>query len=148
MSHKHKDQPKPILILEASFYPDIAEKLMDGATRVLEDAMVAYEQLTVPGCFELPAAIAIALKSKRYSGYIALGCVIRGETSHYDYVCSESARGLNQLAIKHRLALGYGIITAENDAQAYARCMPDDRNVGRRAASACLAMLDIKHQFT
>lgn len=136
-----------ILIVRSSFYEDIAKGLSDGAINILKNADQEFEVIEVPGCFELPAAIAMAYKSKNYDAFIALGCVIRGETSHYDYVCSESARGLNDLAINHNLAIGYGIITSENIDQAKVRADVTQKNVGGRAAEAALAMLDIKNKF-
>ena len=137
-----------ILIIEATFYKDIAKNLADAALAVLKTASATYDTIQVPGCFEIPAALAMAIGSKRYDGYIALGCVIRGETSHYDYVCGESARGLNTLAYEHRIAVGYGIITANTQKQANARCKNDTHNVGARAASACLAMINLQKKLT
>ena len=107
-----------ILIVEARFYEDIADALVDGAMGVLEAAGAQVERLAVPGAFEIPAAIRFALDSGRYDGFVALGCVIRGDTTHYDYVCGESARGLNQLAIDRKACIGYGILTVENREQA------------------------------
>jgi 6,7-dimethyl-8-ribityllumazine synthase len=136
-----------ILIIEATFYHDIAKKLSDAAMATLTRANITYDRIQVPGCFEIPAALSMAVQSKSYDGYIALGCVIRGETSHYDYVCSESANGLSILARKHCLALGYGIITANTEEQAYARCHTDSQNVGTRAAATCLQMLEVKQKL-
>jgi 6,7-dimethyl-8-ribityllumazine synthase len=136
-----------ILIIEANFYRDIAAHLSDAAITVLNEANHTYDKIEVPGCFEVPTALAMAIDTSRYDGYIALGCVIRGETSHYDYVCNETARGLNSLARKHRLALGFGIITANTPEQAYARSDKDEHNVGQRAAQTCIHMLTLKHQL-
>lgn len=136
-----------ILVIQAAFYPDIAQKMADAAKAVLDKAHCTYELIQVPGCFEIPAALAIAIASKRYDGYVTLGCVIRGETSHYDYVCAESARGINSLAYTHRVAVGYGIITADTHKQVIARCKPNEHNVAARAASACLTMIDIQHKM-
>lgn len=133
-----------ILLIEASFYQDIANNLVESAIEVIEESGNSYERLEVPGCFEIPAAISIADSSAKYDGYVALGCVIRGETSHYDYVCGESASGINQLAINRNLAIGYGIITAENRIQADARADKKQKDVGGRAAKACLRMIEIK----
>jgi len=83
----------------------------------------------------------------RFDGYLALGCVIRGETTHYDYVCGESARALQDLAVRHGLALGYGILTVENDDQAWARARVDRKNKGGDAAAACLAMIDLRRRI-
>lgn len=135
-----------ILIIEARFYEKIADELADAAMAELEKAGASYERLSVPGCFEIPAAIAMAIESEQYDGYVALGCVIRGETTHYDYVCGESARGINELAMENN-AIGYGIITAENRDQAHVRSSAKQKNVGGRAAKACLEMLAIKQKF-
>jgi 6,7-dimethyl-8-ribityllumazine synthase len=143
-----------ILVIEARFYEDIADALYQGASQTLEAARVTHERVTVPGVFEIPAVIRMAVRSmdffagrRRFDGYVALGCVIRGETTHYDYVCSESARKLQDLACEHTLALGYGILTCENAEQAWERAAVDRKNKGRDAAEACLAMLEVKRQF-
>lgn len=138
---------KRILIITAGFYKDYEQMLLQGAKAELEKASAIHETLEVPGCFEIPAALSMAITSYKYDGFIALGCVIRGETTHYDYVCMESARGINELAIRHNAAIGFGIITAENDAQALVRADIKQKNVGGRAAIACLAMLDIKNKM-
>ncbi|WP_421709625.1 6,7-dimethyl-8-ribityllumazine synthase [Algihabitans sp.] len=147
------DRPH-IMIVEARFYNDIADELMAGALEVLEAEGLTYERFEVPGAFEIPAAIQYAIRSmdffagrRRFDGYVALGCVIRGETSHYDYVCGESARGLQDLAIRYSLALGYGILTVENKEQAWARAARNQKNKGGEATRACLQMLDLKRQF-
>jgi len=136
-----------ILIAEARFYPELTDMLADAAIAVLDKAGASYERIALPGCFELPTAIAIASRTKDYDGYIALGCVIRGETSHYDHVCNEVARGLNHLSTRKRLALGFGIVTAENKAQALARADGRKRDVGGNAARACLSLLEWKKRF-
>lgn len=137
-----------IMIVEARFYEDIADELVKGAVSALEAAGATYERHAVPGCFEIPAAIAFAEKSsKEIDGFVALGSVIRGETSHYDYVCSESARGLQDLAVAHHLAIGYGILTVENREQAMARASVDKGNKGRVAAEAALRMVALKREL-
>ncbi len=142
-----------ILIVEARYYADIADALLKGAEQVFTDAGATFERLTVPGAFEIPAAIARALDTGqteggvRFDGYLALGCVIRGETSHYDYICSESARKLQDLACDRAAAVGYGILTCENWNQAWARADVEDRNKGGEAARACLAMIAINDRF-
>jgi 6,7-dimethyl-8-ribityllumazine synthase len=136
------------LIVTANFYEDIAAKLLDGATRALREANVSYDMLMVAGALEIPAAIAMACNTEKYAGYVALGCVIRGETFHFDVVCNESARGLMQLAIEHKLAIGNGIITVENEAQANARADMNQMNKGGAAAKAALRMVEIKKQFS
>lgn len=147
------DQPH-VLVAISRYYEDIAEELLRGAIGVLDGAGATHEVHEVPGAFELPAAIAIAMRSpefsggrRRFDGYIALGCVIRGETTHYDYVCRESARGLQDLAVRHCLALGFGILTTENRDQAMARAAVDQGNKGADAANACLRMVELKRQF-
>ena len=143
-----------IMIVEARFYDDIADELVRGAVQVLDAAGVSYERHSVPGAFEIPAAIRFAVRSfdlfsggRRFDGYVALGCVIRGETSHYDYVCAESARALQDLACSFSLALGYGILTVENHEQAWARAAVDQVNKGGVAAQACLDMIALKTHF-
>ncbi len=144
------DRPVKILIIEARFYQDIADELARGAVAALDAAGAVYERVAVPGAFEIPAAInfaAQAAANDSHDGYIALGCVIRGETSHYDYVCSESARGLQDLALQKNLAIGYGIITVENRDQAWVRAAVGKKNKGRDVANACLRMIEVKRQF-
>jgi len=126
---------------------DIADALVSGAIAAIEKGGATYERIEVPGAFELPAALAMAIDAGRYDGFIALGCVIRGETTHYDYVCGESARGLNELAMRHRVALGYGVVTVENQDQAWARAAPDQRNKGGDVARACLAMIALRQRL-
>jgi len=143
-----------LMIVEARFYGDIADALAEGALRAVEAAGATHERYVVPGAFEIPAAIRMAETAldwfptrRRIDGYIALGCVIRGETTHYDYVCGESARGLQDLATRHGLAIGYGILTCETREQAWVRARPDAKDKGGDAARACLAMVDLKRQF-
>ena len=143
-----------ILIVEARYYADIADELLRGALAALEAAGATHERVEVPGAFEIPAAVQMAIRSmdffagrQRFDGYVTLGCVIRGETSHYDYVCGESARKLQDLAVRHTLALGYGILTCENSEQAWARAKVDGKNKGGEAAGACLRMIDVKQHF-
>jgi 6,7-dimethyl-8-ribityllumazine synthase len=135
-----------IMIVEARFYEDIADALFEGARGALEAAGATHERFEVPGAFELPAAIAFAHKADpgRFDGYVALGCVIRGETTHYDYVCAESARGLRDLAVRDNLAIGYGVLTVENHGQAWARAAVDHKNKGRDVANACLHMIGLR----
>src|SRR5271154_5022163 len=140
-----------IMIVEARFYEPIADELVRGAVAVLEEAGTTYERFAVPGAFEIPAAIQYAVRSldfspgrRRFDGYVALGCVIRGQTTHYDYVCGETARALQELAVHYSLAFGFGILTVENEAQAWERAKVDRRNKGGDAAKACLAMVDLK----
>lgn len=136
-----------ILIIEARFYENIADNLKQAALAEITNAGFTHEIIAVPGCFEIPAVMAMAIANGKFDGYVALGCVIRGQTTHYDYVCSESARGINDLAIKHRVAVGYGIITAENREQANHRADINGKNVGGRAAKACIEILQIKNKL-
>lgn len=143
-----------VMIVEARFYEDIADELVRGALRALDAAGATYDRYEVPGAFEIPAAIKFAFRAgqidktrRPFDGYVALGCVIRGETTHYDYVCEESARGLQDLALQHDLAIGYGILTVEDDGQAWARASVDETDKGGVAARACLAMIDLKRHF-
>ncbi len=139
-----------ILIVEARFYEDIADALVDGATAALDHAGASHERIRVPGAFEIPAAIGFAARgpdAAGYDGFIGLGCVIRGQTTHYDYVCQESARGLQDLAVRDGVALGYGILTCDNRDQAMARARRDEHDRGGAAARACLAMIEIKRRF-
>ncbi|MEO0549883.1 MAG: 6,7-dimethyl-8-ribityllumazine synthase [Pseudomonadota bacterium] len=138
-----------ILIVNSPYYEHISKELELGARETLEayDDECTIETIMVPGAFEVPGAIAMAADSAKYDGYIALGCVIRGETSHYDYVCGESARGLMYLSTDRRLAIGYGILTVENEAQALARANRNQGNKGRDAATACLEMLKLRKKF-
>lgn len=136
-----------LLIISARFYEDIASELESGAVAALQEAGATFETLAVPGAFEIPAAIGFAMKKKKFDGYIALGCVIRGETTHYDYVCGESARGLMDLSLQHQCAIGYGILTVENEEQAWERAGVTSGNKGRDAAAACLRMIEIKKNY-
>jgi 6,7-dimethyl-8-ribityllumazine synthase len=135
-----------VLIVISRYYPMISELLEAGARRALESSGVQWEILEVPGAFEVPAAI--GWHRNEYDGFIALGAVIRGETTHYDYVCAESARALQDLATHHGLAIGYGILTVENEEQAMVRADPSLKNKGGDAARACLRMLEIKQHFS
>jgi 6,7-dimethyl-8-ribityllumazine synthase len=134
-----------ILIVESRYYPDIADALIAGAEREIAKNGAISERLVVPGAFEIPGAIALA--AGRYDGFLALGCVVRGETTHYDYVCGESARGLMDLTIQKKLAIGYGIVTVETMAQAEARAFTDRGDKGGDAAHACLAMVALSRRW-
>lgn len=131
-------------IAVARFYQDIAAELERGAVRYFDKADATYDVTAVPGAFELPAAVAMAIQSGRYDGYVALGCVIRGDTTHYDYVCSESARGLNELAITSCAPIGYGILTVETVEQAWERAALAQGDKGRCAAEAAATLLTLK----
>jgi 6,7-dimethyl-8-ribityllumazine synthase len=147
------ESPPHVMIVEARFYEPLADELVRGAIRALDAVGATYERFAVPGAFEIPAAIACAVEAQSspagrlFDGYVALGCVIRGETTHYDYVCQESARGLQDLAIRFHLAVGYGILTVENEAQAWERAKLDRGDKGGDAVRACLAMIELKRRF-
>ena len=136
-----------VLISTSRYYEDISAELEAGAQEVLDAAGLITETIVVPGAFEVPGVIAMAADSSRFDGYVALGCVIRGETSHYAYVCGESSRGLMTLAVERRLAIGYGILTVENRDQAWVRADRKQKNKGRDAAEACIAMLELRKKF-
>jgi 6,7-dimethyl-8-ribityllumazine synthase len=141
------------LIVEARFYDDIQDALLEGAVAELKAAGVTHEVITVPGALEIPAAIAIALEAaentgKPYDAAIALGCVIKGDTIHFEIVSMESSRALMDFAVAKRFPLGNGIITVNTDAQAWARARPSELNKGGDAARAALAMLRIKRRLT
>ena len=129
-----------ILIVEARFYAELCDELAKGAIAAIERAGATWERHAVPGALEIPGAIAAAAKAKRFEGYVALGCVLRGETSHYDIVANESARGIMNLTMAG-LAIGNGILTCENEAQAWARARVSEMDKGAGAADAALAMI-------
>jgi 6,7-dimethyl-8-ribityllumazine synthase len=154
MAKKRRAQRKPakrgtlrMLIVEARFYSDIADALLAGARAVLDEAGAEYTSITVPGALEIPAAIAMAIDASDYDGVVALGCVILGETYHFEVVSNESARGLMDLAVRERIAIGNGIITVENEAQAKARAGGSVGNKGADAARAALVMAKLKRDL-
>ena len=141
-----------ILIIEARFYQDIADALAEGAIASLEAAGAKYDRVSVPGVLEIPAALAMAMTAMEdggvmYDGFVVLGCVIRGETTHYDIVANESARALMDLVIDADLALGNGILTVENDEQAWARARVNELNKGGFAAEAALEMIKLRERL-
>ena len=135
-----------ILIVEARFYAPLNDLLLQGARAAIEAAGHSHETITVPGALEVPGAIALASESGAYDGYVALGVVIRGETYHFEIVAGESARALMALTLDG-LAIGNGILTVENEAQALTRARPDEKDKGGEAAKAALAMLALKARF-
>jgi len=147
------DDPIRILIVEARFYDDLADALLDGATQALSAYGAEYDVVTVPGALEIPAAIAFAEESshrpagRHYDGYVALGCVIRGETYHFEIVSNESARGIMDLTIGKRLCIGNGVLTTEDDEQAWARARISEGDKGGGAARAALTMIALKQQL-
>lgn len=137
------------LIIESPYYTQICDALVDGATAYLREQGASFERIAVPGALEIPLAIKIAHESSKvsYDGYIALGCVIRGETSHYDIVCNESAAGLSRLALDHSLAIGNGILTCDTMEQALVRALPDQKNKGKDAALAAYSLALYKKEL-
>ncbi|MGG7517116.1 6,7-dimethyl-8-ribityllumazine synthase [Allorhizobium undicola] len=141
-----------LLIVEARFYDDMADALLEGATAALDEAGASYDVITVPGALEIPAAIAMALDGADnggilYDGFVALGMVIRGETYHFDIVANESSRALMDLSVSESLPIGNGILTVENDEQAWARVKRTDKDKGGFAARAALTMIALKQKF-
>lgn len=136
-----------VLIATSRYYEHITLELEAGASEVLQAAEAVSETIEVPGALELPGVITMAADAGRYDGFIALGCVMRGETSHYDYVCGESARGLMWLTVDRRLAIGNGILTVENERQALVRADRKGKNKGADAAYACLEMIKLRRKF-
>jgi 6,7-dimethyl-8-ribityllumazine synthase len=134
------------LLTEARFYPHLNDMLLDGARRAIEAAGHKHEVLTVPGALELPGAIALAARSGRFCAFVALGVVIRGETYHFEVVSNESARGLMNLTLKG-YAIGNGVLTVENEAQAIARCDPDQMDKGGAAARAAIALYELREKY-
>jgi 6,7-dimethyl-8-ribityllumazine synthase len=141
-----------ILLVEARYYDEIADLLLAGAMKELRGASAAVEQISVPGSLEIPIAIALALdaaakKRRPYDGVVALGCVIRGDTLHFEIVSNESARGLMELGITRNLPIGNGIITVDTEAQALARARMAEQDKGGDAARAALALVRLKHRL-
>lgn len=147
------EPPIRILIVEARFYDDLADALLEGASEQLKAFGAEFDVVTVPGALEIPAAIAFAEEGGHrpagvsYDGYVALGSVIRGETYHFEIVSNESARGIMELAVNKRLCIGNGILTTEDDEQAWARARVSEGDKGGGAARAALAMIALKHQL-
>jgi 6,7-dimethyl-8-ribityllumazine synthase len=148
------DRAPHLLLVEAPYYAHLAALLREGAERAVAAAGATCEIVSVPGAFEIPPAIALAAKGagRRFDGFVALGCVIRGETTHYDHICAETARSLQDLAVRDGLAVGYGILTVENEAQALVRAAPVEHQAGGRdkggeAVRACLALVELKRRF-
>ena len=146
------NDPLRVLIVEARFYDDLADALLDGAKDALRARGVAFDVVTVPGALEIPPAIALAEEAgryptaPRYDGYVALGCVIRGETYHFEIVAGESARGIMALTMDG-IAIGNGILTVENERQAIERADPGQKDKGGEAAKAALALYELRGRF-
>lgn len=136
-----------VLIVEARFYDDMSDALLDGAKAALDVDGVEHDVVTVPGALEIPGAIAMAAESGEFDGYVALGVVIRGETYHFDIVANESARGIMDLTVRKRLAIGNGVLTCETDEQAWTRAKRSEGDKGGFAARAALTMIGMKKRF-
>ena len=143
-----------LLIVEARFYDDLSDFLAQGAIAAIERVGGSFDRVSVPGALEIPTAIANAVmapsenhRARRYDGFVALGCVIRGETYHFEIVASESARALQQIGITSGAAIGNGILTVESEIQAQVRADPAQKNKGGEAARAAIALLDLADRF-
>jgi 6,7-dimethyl-8-ribityllumazine synthase len=136
-----------ILIIESRYYEDVADDLVRGALEALEAGGATTERLDVPGAFELPAALRYAVGTARFDGFVVLGCVVRGETAHFDIVAYESARAIQELVCEHSLALGFGLLTVDTREQARRRADQKGGNKGAEAARACLRMIDLRHRL-
>lgn len=140
-----------VLVISAPYYGHIVSELERGASETLSEFGVSHEKILVGGAFEMPAAVMLAASrrdgGRLFDGFITLGCVLRGETSHYDLICQETARGLMDLTVNRGLAVGFGLLTCENEAQALARARVDQKNKGREATLACLGMIAMKRRF-
>ena len=148
------ENPPTVLIVQSSYYEDVSSMLLNGASSVLKRANVSYDIIDVPGAFEIAPAIGYVVKSmafdveaRRFDGYIALGCIIKGQTHHDKIIGEESARGLMDLSLRHTLAVGNGILTCDTVEQALKRAQPDGFDRGGAAAEACLRMIVLKHLF-
>jgi 6,7-dimethyl-8-ribityllumazine synthase len=137
-----------VLIVEARYYAQIADHLLKGATAALDEAGAEYDVVTVPGALEIAPAIAIAIEAGNHDGAVALGCVIQGQTFHFDIVAMQSARALIDLSVARRLPVGNGILTVDSEAQALERAKPDQRNKGGEAAKAALALIRLKRDLS
>ncbi|MGC8477592.1 MAG: 6,7-dimethyl-8-ribityllumazine synthase [Acetobacteraceae bacterium] len=143
------DGPPPhLLVVRAPYYQDVADGLLDGASRILRAAGATFTLIDVAGAYELPQAIRLALRgSPRFDGFVALGCVVKGETDHYDHICRETIAGLMRLSLQFGLALGQGVLTVHRLEQARARSGRDGHNKGAEAAAAALIQIGVARRF-
>ncbi|MDE2580513.1 MAG: 6,7-dimethyl-8-ribityllumazine synthase [Rhodospirillales bacterium] len=140
--------PPHLLVVRAPYYREVADGLTRGAERILRDAGATFEILDVAGAYELPQAIRLALRGPvKFDGFVALGCVVKGETDHYDHICRETIGGLMQLSLQFGLALGQGVLTAHRLDQALARSGQDGHNKGAEAAAAALVQIGVARRF-
>jgi 6,7-dimethyl-8-ribityllumazine synthase len=156
MMTRPPDAPVSILIVEGRFYDDVCDALLAGATAAIKQAGATFERITVPGALEIPPAVMLAHRAgllpwhggrRGFDGCVALGCVIRGETSHYDVVAGESARALMDIALTQAIPIGNGILSVDTHTQAMERALPDRRNKGGAAAEACLRLIAVAKTF-
>ena len=146
------DKPPHLLVIEARFYEEISDELLRGAEAAIGQAGATHERVTVPGALEIPAALSMALEAMEngtfhFDGVVCLGCVIRGETKHFDIVAEQSAQAVMDLAVDEALALGNGILTVDNDEQAWARARVSEGNKGGAAAEAALTMIALRRRL-
>jgi 6,7-dimethyl-8-ribityllumazine synthase len=141
-------QPPHLLMVRAPYYRGVVDGLTDGATRIMREAGATFEQLDVAGAYELPQTIRIAMRgARRFDGFVALGCIVRGETDHYEFICNSAMSGLMQLAVDQAICLGTAVLTVDTLAQAVARSHETGSNKGSEAAIACLKQIAIARQF-
>lgn len=138
---------KKILIVEARFYDDLSDELTKGAELAITKAGYEFEKISVMGALEIPAVINFAASTGKYAGFVALGCIIRGETYHFEIVANESARGIMDLGLNKNLCIGNGILTTENFEQAWERARINDGDKGGFAANACIGLIELKQKF-
>ena len=142
-----------VLIVEAPYYAEIAAGMLRGAVRALDQAGATHEVVQVAGAFELPGAVRLALKAMartggpRWDGFVALGCVVRGETDHYDHICTQAARGIMDLTVQFGVPVAFGVLTVHDEAQAEARARDDEMNKGAEAAKAVLAQVALARRW-
>jgi 6,7-dimethyl-8-ribityllumazine synthase len=143
------DGPPPhLLIVRAPYYRVVVDGLTDGATRILREAGATFDQIDVAGAYELPQAVRIALRgTRRFDGFVALGCIIRGETDHYEFICRSTMDGMMQVALQFGIALGTGLLTCDTLAQAEVRSGKDGHNKGAEAAAAALLQIGVARQL-
>ncbi len=140
--------PPRLLVVRAPYYRDVVDGLLDGATRILNEAGATFLTLDVAGAFELPQAIRIALRGReKFEGYVALGCIVKGETDHYDFICQATMAGMMDVALQFGLATGTGLLTVDTLSQAIERSRPDGHNKGAEAAAAALLQIAAVRQL-
>lgn len=144
---------KTVLVIEARYYDKIADSMVIGASPVIEAAGLSIERMAVPGTFEIPATCEMAIRAgqrephQKYAGILAFGCVIRGQTDHYDHICRETSRAIMEMTVDHCYPIGFGVLTCENMAQAVVRADPNQKNKGAEAATAVVRMIELRRHF-